>query len=587
MVTKRFLTGFVSVLALVALVAVVLLIVEQINAYSCNWGACGTGWYWPDTLTCSSESDGHPCSFLVDQGYQDTWWYGNGWPLYTSWIEMSYSDVTLMPHVDEVALYTRCLGPLYCGDSQGWNVYAKATGGDSWGYIGSCSQDPVGTDPWECHVPVPPGNRHFRFAQYFAGVGLPGDMVASDIGIHFDNAPTPTPTSTSTATETPTETPTPTDTSTPTHTPTGTVPTPTETATPTDTSTPTQTPTGTPTPGTPTGTATRTPQPSPTGTRLPTSTPNQTATSTPIGATATHEPSATPGNTPTPPPTIISSPPPTPPCANGAMQLVESEWSQTAGVTWLGDKFNLVSDAYIWRDYYMARGRYQIEVLVDLPWNGSGGFSMSIFPSGGAVPIYVLSMPWMPGDAISFQTGAMDMIGGAYTVVIKNELAPGETTNIYVIGLCWKFVGVLPTSTATVSVTPTGWAGPATATNTPTPYPGGTPSAGTATPEPPQQGGFCDSPSPPGLPASEDSCGGSGLLDYLNPAWWLCQVMALLPRLFKWLGWVLQWLFCPVLDFFAWVRCTLYMIGELMGDFLCGIGWRLEFLSSILQGFVD
>jgi hypothetical protein len=144
---------------------------------------------------------------------------------------------------------------------------------------------------------------------------------------------------------------------------------------------------------------------------------------------------------------------------------------------------------------------------------------------------------------------------------------------------------ISPTETSTVTPTPTAWSGPPP-TATPT-VPGGTPGP-TATPEPPQQTGFCDSTTAPPFPPDDGSCGPDvGFLS--DPLGWvrqqICRLVGLFPRAFTWLGWFLQWLFCPILDVIGGLLCALAVVVPMIQSLLNMVAWIWNFIIAAFTAF--
>lgn len=254
---------------------------------------------------------------------------------------------------------------------------------------------------------------------------------------------------------------------------------------------------------------------------------------------------------------------------------------------------------YISKEFNLYRYRYSLRLWLD---------NMYLIQTNAHFDLYKGSTLVYTSETLNIRidtehpTEPFDVTDdGLYTLIITND-GPDW---LDVKEVCWVYNMAIPTSTPA----------PATVTGTPSPGPygmtpvwlsTGTPaSLTTSTPEPPQQEGFCDTSAPPGFPPDDGLCGQQlswdpPELDWLN--WWqyllyvlnyflsaimqwLCKVASLVPRLFKWLGWVLQWVFCPVVDIIGWARCALFSLAAIVSDVICALGWHVELLRGVWEGF--
>lgn len=358
------------------------------------------------------------------------------------------------------------------------------------------------------------------------------------------------------ATNTPLPTLTPQDTPTPYNSPT---PGPTLTASNTPTSSPSETPTPTATGGggpatdTPTPTETSTPVThTPTPTITPTATTTPTITPTP-GPTNTPEPTNTPGpatGTPTPWPT--GAPPPQ--CLLNDLDFTGSTGTSYSYEGCCGNVWKFMQPgAYIYKVWGLAEGRYKLDMLIG---NSSATeWTLQVYSGGSLVK----------------STG---FTSGAYAYAYVDILNPG-TYDIRIISPSYWSTSYSPYAYA-ICLRRTG--PPQTPTPTPSP-----------TSPPGQQEGFCDG-GMPSWPEDDGHCGtleGWEWLDLIKVVTWLfCNLFNWLGRLFTWIGYVVQWLLCPIYDFLEWFGCTLQTLAYIVGNLLCVIRQPFEFIYYAWIAFV-
>lgn len=347
----------------------------------------------------------------------------------------------------------------------------------------------------------------------------------------------------------------------------------TPTPTPTNTPTPSSTPTNTPTPtASNTPTTTLTPTQTPTQTATPTNTPTPTKTTTP---TLTPTPSNTP--TPTQSPTPSNTPTPQPPCS-----IEDLGFSSGGGVSYsyegcCGNVWRFLSTSgYIYHSGSLSSGHYRVGLRIS--GASQSQIHLDVYQGGSLLSTTAFSTdPSNPSGGVAYFDIATI---GTYELRIRSDVAPS-----FVFQICINNIGAASTATPTPVIvptnTPTPWAGP-------TPAPSPTPTTGPPTPEPPQLPGYCDGPLP-AFPGDDGSCGPDGSI-LTDPLGWigqqLCKLWSIIPRLFRWLGWLLQWLMCPIYDFLAWVMCLIQMIGDVLGNIICAIRWPFEFLRAAWEAFV-
>jgi hypothetical protein len=344
--------------------------------------------------------------------------------------------------------------------------------------------------------------------------------------------------------------PGPTPTTPPTKTPTAGPPSP--TPKPTETSTPvthTPTPSRTPT-NTPTASSTPTTSPTPTASSTPTTSPTPTASSTPTetptGTPATPTPSNTPGptNTPRPPP------PPTPVCLYGNLDFSNGNRTTYSFEGCCGDMWKFLENgAWIYTTKSLGAARYRLDFYV---YNGNANeFRLDLYQGSTLLRSVTFSQSGQRAQAEFDITTS-----GAYTVRVT-RIIHGETAGVY--DMCFMSIG-----------------SPGTPTPTPTAPPG-------------EQPGFCDG-GIPSYPVDDGHCGtlqGWEWFDLIKVITWLfCNLINWMGRLFTWLGLVIQWLMCPVYDFFAWFSCTLRTLAYIIGNILCVIRQPFEFIYYAWIAFV-
>src|SRR5690606_25609427 len=157
--------------------------------------------------------------------------------------------------------------------------------------------------------------------------------------------------------------------------------------------------------------------------------------------------------------------------------------------------------------------------------------------------------------------------GSTYTFRIINST--GHELRIY-------YPCIHQTRYPTASPEPTG-------TGTPTPWWSGpsTPTPGYSSPA--GEPGFCDGAAPK-FPGDTGECQQSGNW-WEYPAIWLCNIWSLIQRLFTWLGWLLEWLLCPVYDVFAWIQCLWSILAQIWENLLCIIRQPFEFIWAAWHQF--
>jgi hypothetical protein len=263
----------------------------------------------------------------------------------------------------------------------------------------------------------------------------------------------------------------------------------------------------------------------------------------------------------------------------------EGSWTGSANVQWgYSGEATLLPQAYIYSNFTLPAAVYKIRIdaayIFQYAPDVADILQIEIFDSGNNL-IYQSPVTRVSKMVTSIEFSVSILVGGTYRVFINNTSAYFGDLNIKQV--CWTKTGETtpPTFAATGTLAPTNTPTPSL---TPTPWSGG--DVGTPGPEPT----VCCSGGAPSFPSASGNCGTLSLLDWLNIAKvlakLLCELFDLISRALRWLGRFIQWLLCPVNDFFAWLQCLASLIATIAYNLICIIRQPFEFVIYLWRALL-